>query len=176
VNSKRKWMHGIVTVAAAVATSSAWAGPDDRPASDGRIAARVLSEGRDEQQIADAEKLKFETPLVWELAQRMSVDNAVIDREFRALAPENDRAPDRNAASARLANLSGHDLEKAYVDGEVTSHREMLAEVDRHLIPSASSEQMRHRLQELRAMIVAHLEHAEYVQGMITDPVSADPP
>ena len=53
---------------------------------------------------------------------------------------------------------------------------QMLAEVDRHLIPSASSEQMRHRLQELRAMIVAHLGHAEYVQGLITEPVSADPP
>jgi putative membrane protein len=176
MNSKRKRMYAIVTVAAAVATSPAWAGANDGPASDARIAAIVLSAEREEQHAADAEKLKFGTPLVWELAQRISVDDGAIDREFRALAGENDRTRKTSAAKDRFASLSGHDLEKAYVDGEVASHRQMLAELDRHLIPSATSEQMRQRLRELRAVLAAQLEHAEYVQNLITAPVSADPP
>jgi hypothetical protein len=35
---------------------------------------------------------------------------------------------------------------------------------------------MRQRLRELRAVLAAQLEHAEYVQNLITAPVSVDPP
>jgi putative membrane protein len=136
---------------------------------DVQIVRRVLALNRAEERSADEVKGKLVSTAVWQLAERISVDDAALDQKFESLAP-GDRPSDRaGAAGGRperpdLSNLSGDDLEKAYVDREVESHQAMLATIDGELIPAAKGEELQRRLIDLRAEVAAHLQAAENVQ------------
>ena len=132
---------------------------------DARIVQRVLDLNQAEERTAEAIKGRLSSIAAWQLAERMTVDHAALDRKFEDLASASQPTsgpPDSAAAS--LAKLSGRDLDNAYVRSEVKSHEEMLAALDRELIPNAKSEELRHRLVELRAEVVAHLQTAQAVQ------------
>ncbi len=132
---------------------------------DARIARRVLAMNRAEERASETVKGKLVSAAVWQLADRMEVDHADLDREFRDLAAGGresvlDAEADGQADAADLSRLSGDELEKAYVDHEVMSHEAMLATLERDLIPSASSAKFRDRLVELSAELTAELQHA----------------
>ncbi len=150
----------------------AWADPS-APASgkldDAQIVQRILNLNRSEERTAEAIKGKLSSPPVWQLAQRMNVDHAALDRKFTSLAgatqqSTDDRVADGQSDGAALSKLSGDALEKAYVDREVKSHQTMLTALDRELIPSAKSEELQRRLIDLRAEVGAHLDHAQSVR------------
>ena len=138
------------------------------PLDDPQIAQRVLALNRAEERTADAVKGKLSSPAVWQLAQRMSVDHAVLDQKFRSLgAAKQSSTGDATAGDASdvdLSKLSGDALEKAYVAREVKSHETMLAALDRQLIPNAKSEELQRQLIDLRAEVAAHLDNAKSVQ------------
>ena len=143
--------------------------PAGNPLDDGEIAHRVLALNRAEVQTADAVKGRVSSPPVWQLAQRMAVDHAALDQKFKGLAPakqqsSGDGIGDGQADGADLSKLSRDALEKAYVDREVKVHETMLAALDHQLIAAARNEELQRRLIDLRAEVVAHLEHARNVQ------------
>ena len=123
---------------------------------------------RAEERTAGSVKGKLVSLAVWQLADRIQSDQANLDREFLPLAPGGGESIEDAAADtqegADLAKLSGDELEKAYVDREVDSHRAMLASLDRELIPSARSAALRERLVDLRADVAAQLQYAQNVQ------------
>src|ERR1700694_152940 len=83
-----------------MAAQSAAAGSLD----DAQIAQRVLAFGRAEVQTANAVKTKLSSPPVWQLAQRMSVDDAALDQKFATLAAANQRSESAGAADGGVAD------------------------------------------------------------------------
>jgi putative membrane protein len=162
----------VATFALTGAAGRAMAAPSTPPTGsldDAQIAGRVLAFNRAEVQTADAVKGKLSTPPVWGLAQRMTVDDSAIDEKLGALAgksqqSDGDGVADGQAAGADLSNLSGDALEKAYVDREIQTHQAMLNTIDTQLIPSAKSEELQRRLNDVRAETAAQLEEAQKVQ------------
>jgi len=170
------WKFGTIALAAFAillwTAGKAWADPS-APASgkldDAQIVQQILNLNRSEERTAEAIKGKLSSPPVWQLAQRMNVDHAALDRKFTPLAATTqqsagDRVADGQSDGADLSKLSGDALEKAYVDREVKSRQTMLTGLDRQLIPSANSEELQRRLIDLRAEVAAHLDHAQGVQ------------
>jgi len=139
------------------------------PTDDAGIARWVVSVNRAEEQASAAVKGKLVSAAVWQLADRIAVDHADLDREFRGIAAGGpasirDAAVDVPADGADLSKLSGDELEKAYVDREVRFHEAVLATLERDLVPSASSGTLRDRLVALSTELKAELQHARNVQ------------
>ena len=130
---------------------------------DAQIVRRVLALDRAEERRADAVKGKIASAAVWLLAERISLDDAALDQKFESLAPGVGRAASP-PEQPDLSNLSGDDLENAYVDREVESHKAMLATIDGELIPAAKGEELQGRLTDLRAAVATHLQAAENVK------------
>ncbi len=144
---------------------------------DTQIVQYVLGVDKAEMQAANAAKGRL-SPVTWQLAQRMSVDHAALDQNFRSLNPSTAEGrgepveavdPGSLRDIAKLRVLNGDHLAKAYVDDEVTFHQAVLAALDQKLMLNAKSEELKARLRELRADEAAHLEHAQLVQQMISD-------
>jgi putative membrane protein len=139
------------------------------PTGDAGIARWVVAINQAEEQASAAVRGKLVSAAVWQLADRIAVDHAALDREFRGLAPGGpasirDTAVDAKADRVDLSKLSGDELEKGYVDREVRFHEAMLATLERDLIPSASSLALRDRLFALRTVLESELQHARNVQ------------
>ena len=139
------------------------AAPSGAP-DDARIVQRVLSLNHAEERTADAVKGKLSSLSAWQLAQRMTVGHTALDRTFGGLAMQGQAQTADGDALPDLAKLSGRDLDEAYVGHEVKSHEDMLAALDRELIPNATSEQLQARLLALRVEVAAHLRTARDVQ------------
>src|SRR5712691_4233165 len=140
---------------------------------DTQIIQYVLGVDKAEMQAANATKGRLSSA-TWQLAQRMSVDHAALDQNFRSLNPSTAEGrgepldPESLRDIAKLRVLDGDQLAKAYVDDEVTFHQAVLAALDQKLMPNAKSEELKARLRELRADAAAHLEHAKQVQQTIS--------
>jgi len=160
----------VLTAGAAGRAMAAPNAPAAGPLDDSQIVHRVVAFNRVEVQTADAVKGRLPSPAVWQLAQRLTLDDAFFDQTFETLAGAQqqsggDSVADGPAAGGDdLSNLSGDALEKAYVDREVKAHQTMLAALEGQLIPSAKSEDLRRGLIDLRAETAAHLRHAQDVQ------------
>ena len=68
------------------------------------------------------------------------------------------------AETARLAKLQGATYARAYVNAMVKGHAEVLAKLDRVLIPHASDAQVVALLKETRSHVAAHLAAAKALQ------------
>ncbi len=134
---------------------------------DAGIARRILAMNRAEERASRAVRGKLVSAAVWQLADRIDVDHADLDREFGGLAaggPESIGAAEGQADGVDLSKLSGDELEKAYLESEVKSHEAMLATLERDLIPNAMSATLRDRLVDLGAELKAELQHVRNVQ------------
>ena len=167
----------VLTIAASLMAISFWTAGKARAdeavsppgtADDGGVVQQVLDLDRSEEQISRAVKPRLTSPQAWNLAERIDVDYAALDREFTSVAgaqPEtSDGGPDAAGDLGELANLSGDALDKAYVDREVKAHEAMLGAIDNRLLPAAKSDDVRRSLVELRAEATAHLAQAQGVQ------------
>jgi putative membrane protein len=168
-----------LAMAAAATAISLWtvgkARADEGPSpagsiADGQVVQQVLDLDRSEERTSQAVKPRLGSPEAWNLAERIDVDHAALDREFGSLGvtPAPGSAGDGMAGSGgdagELANLSGDALDKAYVDGEITAHEAMLAAIDNQLLPAAKDAEVRRDLIALRAEAMAHLAQARSVQ------------
>jgi putative membrane protein len=67
-----------------------------------------------------------------------------------------------------LEALTGAAFDKAYVDHEVAYHEQVIAAIDKTLIPGAKNEELKALLVKVRPAFVAHLEHARHLQSAMT--------
>ncbi len=172
-----------LALAAFVHSSEAKASPAVSPRSldDSQIVDYVLDVNQAELAAADATTGKLAAVPVWELALRMRVDHSDLERKFRSLeiAPEDSQISQQVTTGsektvARLRELTGRDLEKAYLDNEIRFHKSLLAALDDTLLPSAKNDKLKVRLAELRAEAAAHLDHAEYIRILRTQRADID--
>jgi putative membrane protein len=147
-----------------------------RSLDDSQIVGYVLDVNRAEVATADVAVARVAAMPVWELALMMRVENHDLERRFRSLdiAPEPSQIGEQVTTGsektvARLRELTGRDLEKAYLDNEIRFHESLLAALDQTLLPSAKDDRLKASLTELRAETAAHLDHAQYIQISTTE-------
>lgn len=78
---------------------------------------------------------------------------------------------DGDTLVARMQGLEGLAFDRAYVDGQVAAHEEVLRRVDHELIPGARDAGLKAFLTEIRPKLAAHLEHAKSVQQSLATSV-----
>jgi len=88
------------------------------------------------------------------LARRLRI-SPIEGAESRSLTRE------AAATNVRLAQLTGDDFDRAYLDAEITAHAHLLEVLDRTLIPSARTAELRTAIQsDVRPMVSSHLARA----------------
>lgn len=110
--------------------------------------------------------------------KQMSSDHAGVNKAAVELVTKLNVAPMDNPTSqalkaggeknvANLKTLEGAAFDKAYIDQEVGYHEQVLAAVDKTLIPSSQNAELKALLVKVRPAFVAHLEQAKRVQASL---------
>jgi putative membrane protein len=175
-----------MNVSAIVATgvlSLAVAGVSAQGVTDAQIASIVVTAN---QVDIDAGKLAASTSKNKDLkafAQRMVTDHEGVNKAATELVTKVKVTPEDNPTSqslksagdanvANLKTLKGVAFDKAYIDNEVTFHEQVLAAVDKTLIPGATNEELKALLVKARPMFVEHLEQAKKLQASVSKATS----
>jgi putative membrane protein len=151
--------------------------------------AGVSAQGVDDAQIAaivvtanqvdvDAGRLAKERARgeVRAFAQLMITDHTAVNDLATNLVARLNVAPQDNPTSqslkadgdkniANLKTLEGAAFNKAYIDHEVVYHQQVIDALDKILIPSATNEELKALLMNVRPAFVAHLGHAKTLQS-----------
>jgi putative membrane protein len=146
------------------------AGPTDP-----QIAAIVVTANQVDIDAGNLAKSKSDTKDVKEFAQRMITDHSGVNKSATELVQKLHVTPEPSPTSqslqkggddnlAALKKLSGHALDKAYIDHEVAYHEAVLQALDKTLIPSAQNAELKALLVKVRPAFVAHLDHAKRLQ------------
>jgi putative membrane protein len=109
-------------------------------------------------------------------ARLMVTDHTGVNKAATDLAAKLEVTPEDNPTSqslkaagdknlAHLKTLSGAAFDKAYVDHEVAYHQQVIAALDKTLIPDATNAELKALLVKVRPAFVAHLEHAKRLQA-----------
>jgi putative membrane protein len=112
------------------------------------------------------------------LARRMQTDFTLLNVTLRQLVARLEITPREDEISRLLRDqsatrrdslraLSGREFDSAYVANELRFHRELLIAFDQALLPSAQRAALREYVATVRPMLVAHIAHAEQVQGSL---------
>lgn len=102
-----------------------------------------------------------------------SVNKSAVDLVTRLKVTPEDNPTSQSLKSggdqnlAHLKTLKGAAFDKAYVDHEVAYHEQVIAALDKTLIPSASNADLKALLVKVRPAFVAHLDHAKRVQASL---------
>ena len=111
-------------------------------------------------------------------AKQMITDHSGVNNQAVALVTKLKVTPEDNATSQSLAAggeenlknlkaLKGAAFDKAYVDHEVAYHQQVIAAIDKTLIPSAQNAELKALLVAVRPAFVGHLEHAQQIQASL---------
>ena len=169
---------GIAPTPALEFTDSASTGSPTLRLSDGEIG-EVL-DTVDDAQIAAGELVlaRSHNEAVKELAAGLVKEHKKANQDLGALmlrinTPPRDSDASRalsdkaDATLARLEALEDTELDRAYLDTQVTMHQEMLVAVDRTLVPNAQNQDLEVYVASLRPMLSAHLHQAKSLDVVI---------
>lgn len=117
---------------------------------------------------------------VLNFAATMIADHTAVNEKAAALAERLGVTPANNdvsrslrtsAGDARqhLRGLNGRAFDRAYMEREVAYHQAVLEALDTTLIPGTDNHELRALLQQARAAIAAHLDHAEQLHDALAD-------
>ena len=104
--------------------------------------------------------------------KQMVTDHTGVNQQAVALATKLKVTPEDNPTSQslkaggadnvkKLSGLSGAAFDKAYIDHEIAYHEQVLAAIDKVLIPNAKNEELKALIVKVRPAFGAHLEHAK---------------
>lgn len=121
---------------------------------------------------------KSQNAEVRQFAQQMVDDHGAVQKSVFALgaklhvkpADSPTEAALKKAAAeseAHLKTLSGAAFDRAYVDHEVTYHKQVIDAVKTTLIPNAKNAELKSALEGAAPMFQGHLEHAEHLQSLL---------
>lgn len=71
---------------------------------------------------------------------------------------------DADAMVAKLADAKGKDLDKAFIDGQVAVHQQMVDAIDTKLAPAAQNDDVKGYVTSMRASLADHLAKAQDLQ------------
>lgn len=112
-------------------------------------------------------------------AYRMIEEHTDVNKQATELATKLKVTPQDNAISKSLKaggkkNLDklnglmrGHEFDKAYIDGEVKLHQQVIEVADEKLVPNVKNEELKALLIKVRPALISHLEHAKQLQAVL---------
>jgi putative membrane protein len=144
--------------------------------SDPQIAAIVVTANQVDIDAGNLALSKAKSPDVKTFAQLMITDHSGVNKAATELVQKLHVTPEASPTSqslqkggednvAALKKLSGSAFDRAYVDHEVAYHQAVLDAVDTTLIPNAQNAELKALLVKVRPAFVAHLAHAQRLQG-----------
>jgi len=145
---------------------------------DPQIAAIVVTANQVDIDAGTLAKSMASSGEVKKFAEQMITDHTGVNKSAVELVTKLRVTPEDNATSqsikdggdknlATLKTLKGAGFDKAYIDHEVAYHEQVLAAIDKTLIPGASNVELKALLVKVRPAFVAHLEHAKHVQASL---------
>jgi len=146
--------------------------------SDAQIAAIVVTANQVDIDAGTLAMSRTHTKPVAEFAQRMVTDHTGVNKSASDLVTRLRVTPEPNDTShalqkdgddnlAALKPLKGAAFDKAYVDHEVAYHQAVIAALDKTLIPSAQSGELKALLVKVRPAFEDHLAHARSLQSSL---------
>lgn len=113
-------------------------------------------------------------------AHRMVNEHTDVNKQATELVTKLNVTPQDNAVSkslkvdgkknlAKLNGLSGNEFDKAYIDGEVKLHQQVIDVADNQLVSNVKNEELKALLVKVRPALVSHLEHAQQIQASLGD-------
>lgn len=143
---------------------------------DADIAAIVVAANGIDVRMGELALSKSSNAEIRKFAQQMVTDHNAVNEAAVALVTRLGVTPTPNATSrgletsaeqthGRLSGLEGAAFDQAYIANEIAYHQAVLNAVDKVLIPSAQNAELRATLVNVRPAFVAHLQHAQQVQG-----------
>jgi putative membrane protein len=115
---------------------------------------------------------RSKTSQVDEFANLMVKDHTAVNNNAEGLVKKLGVTPEASKTSeslrkdadkeqTKLKGLSGKDFDKAYLKNEVAYHKQVIAALDKTLIPDAQNAELKKTLVDVKPAFQAHLEHAE---------------
>jgi len=164
-----------ITITTVGAFLFASAGASAQELTDAQIASILVVASQVDIDAGNLARTTTTKPEVTQFAQHMIVDHGGVILSVADLTPRIKVTPQDNATSqslksagdaslASLKALKGDAFDKAYIDGEVAYHQQLLDAVDKTLIPGVKNERLKALLVKTRLSLVAHLEYAKTLQ------------
>jgi putative membrane protein len=119
----------------------------------------------------NADILKFASTMITD--HQSVIDQAVALVKKLGVTPmDNSLSKKLNADAEKtkssLLGKSGNEFNKAYIDNEVSYHKEVIETVQNVLIPQTQNAELKALLEKVLPILRTHLEHAEMVQKTIS--------
>jgi putative membrane protein len=167
-----------VTAGACAGGSGAGSEPLDAKLTDAEIAAVVVAANEIDAEIGDLAVARSSNAEVQAFGRSMAVDHRAINRAAGELLARLGVTPVENTISRSLRSdavktkealgaRTGHDFDAAYLAHEVAYHGAVIDAVDQLLVPAATNAELKATLIAVRPALVAHLRHAEQLQGSL---------
>ena len=167
-----------VAAGACAGGSAAIDEPLDAKLTDEEIAAVVVAANEIDAEIGDLAVARGSSSAVQSFGRSMAVDHRGINRAAGELLDRLGVTPVENTISRSLRSdaaktkealgaRTGHAFDAAYLAHEVAYHRAVIDAVDQLLIPAATNAELKETLVAVRPALVAHLRHAEQLQGSL---------
>lgn len=162
----------LALLAPALVTDALAAAPKNKALTDAQITAVLIAANEVDIDTAKFVESKTSSDLVKKYTQRIVAEHTDANHQVKELdkqlgiTPEETKLSksirsDRKRTDDRLKKLTGGKLDTAYLNDEIVFHRQVIDILDSQLIPSASSEELKKLLVQLRPGLVSHLEFAE---------------
>ena len=159
-----------------LATALAWG--QGAKVSDAQIAEIVVIANMVDIDAGKLAESKATNPDVKAFGERMVTDHTAVNKSAKELVTKLHVTPEENPTSdalkkggeenvAKLKKLSGAAFDKAYIDHEVAYHEQVLAALDKTLIPDATNPELKALLVKVRPAFEDHLEHAKKLQAQL---------
>jgi putative membrane protein len=164
----------ILAAALSMATRAVFA----QAPSDAQIAAIVVTANQMDIDAGKLAELKAHNADVKAFAKQMITDHTGVNKQAVALLTRLKVTPEDNTTSQGLAagrrdnlenlkTLNGSAFDKAYSDHEVAYHQQVIAAIDKTLIPNAQNADLKALLVAVPPAFVGHLEHAQQIQATL---------
>jgi putative membrane protein len=147
--------------------------------SDGQIGAFLAAANKAEIDSSELVK-KSKNAEVKKLAAMLIKDHKAADKKGSALLVKAGVQPDDTAADVQsltskaqatidqLKALKGAELDKAYVDAQVTMHQEVIDALAQKILPAAQNAELKAFIGEIQPKLQAHLDQAKALQAKLS--------
>lgn len=145
---------------------------------DAEIAHIVVTANQVDIETGNLAKSKASDKEVVAYAHRVIGEHTDVNKQARELATKLNVTPQDNSISKRLKaegkknleklkGLKGNEFDKAYIEGEIKLHKQVIDVADSKLVPNVKNEELKALLVMVRPSLVSHLEHAQQIQASL---------
>jgi putative membrane protein len=157
--------------------------PAEKPLTDAEIVAVTSSVNTGEIEMSQLAAKNATNPEVKNFAAMMLTQHRDMETKGKTIATKAKITPLENDAATMLKSdvtttistlkpQKGKDFDKAYIEAQVKTHREVLNTIDTKLLPNAQNGELRAHLSEARSSVASHLAKAEEIQQKLDAPAT----